>query len=116
MTPSGLRQLCNRLVDKVRVDLDPHKFRHTFAISYLRSEASAFALQKTPGHTTLDKTLRYAALMTEDLVNDNKAHSPATAPLAANPSEVRRDARLPPQLLWTSPPLQPESSPESSNS
>lgn len=61
------------------MELHPHKCRHTFAISYLRSGASVFALQKTLGHTTLDMSLRYAALMTEDLQNDHAKHSPVTA-------------------------------------
>ena len=76
LTTSGLLQLCQRIGHKAGVELHPHKCRHTFAISYLRSGASVFALQKTLGHTTLDMSLRYAALMTEDLVNDHKAHSP----------------------------------------
>lgn len=84
LTPSGLLQLCQRLGQKAGVDLHPHKCRHTFAISYLRSGASVFGLQKTLGHTTLDMSLRYAALMTEDLVNDHKAHSPVTALVCRN--------------------------------
>lgn len=84
LTTSGLLQLCQRLGQKAGVDLHPHKCRHTFAISYLRSGASVFALQKTLGHTTLDMSLRYAAFMTEDLVNDHKAHSPVAALLCRN--------------------------------
>jgi site-specific recombinase XerD len=79
LSTSGLLQLCNRLGEKAGVELNPHKFRHTFAISYLRSGASVFALQKTLGHSSLDMSLRYAALVTEDLVNDHAKHSPVAA-------------------------------------
>lgn len=82
LTPSGLLQLCHRIGERAGVELNPHKFRHTFAISYLRSGASVFALQKTLGHSSLDMSLRYAALMTDDLVNDHAKHSPVAALLA----------------------------------
>lgn len=76
LTTSGLLQLCQRIGHEAGVELHPHKCRHTFAISCLRSGASVFALQKTLGHTTLDMSLRYASVMTEDLVNNHKPHSP----------------------------------------
>ncbi|MDP9354156.1 MAG: tyrosine-type recombinase/integrase [Chloroflexota bacterium] len=82
LTPSGLLQLCRRLGDRVNVELHPHKCRHTFAITYLRNGASVFAVQKVLGHTTLDVTLRYAALLTDDLVKEHELHSPVAALLS----------------------------------
>lgn len=79
LSTSGLRQLCERLGSVAGVDANPHKFRHTFAISYLRSGASVFALQKTLGHETLTMTLRYSSLATDDLVNDHAKHSPVAS-------------------------------------
>jgi site-specific recombinase XerD len=79
LSTSGLLQLCQRLGEKAEVEASPHKFRHTFAISYLRSGASVFALQKTLGHTSLEMSRRYASLMTEDLVTDHAKHSPVAA-------------------------------------
>ncbi len=82
LTASGLLQLCKRIGVRAGVDLNPHKCRHTFAISYLRNGASVFALQKTLGHTTLDMTLRYSALLTDDLVSEHREHSPVAALLS----------------------------------
>ena len=79
LTPSGVLALCKRVGKRANVDLNPHKFRHTFSITYLRSGGSVFALQKTLGHTSLDTTLRYAALVTDDLVNEHAEHSPVQA-------------------------------------
>ncbi len=76
LTPSGLFQMCTRLSLKAGVKLAPHKCRHTFGIQYLRNGGSVFALQKTLGHSSLDTTLRYAALITDDLVNEHREHSP----------------------------------------
>ncbi len=82
LTPSGLYQALARRGKLAGVEVNPHKFRHTFAISYLRNGASVFALQKTLGHTTLDMTLRYSALMTDDLVSEHMEHSPVAALLS----------------------------------
>ena len=79
LTPSGLYQICTRLGRKAGVNVNPHKFRHTFGIAYLRTGGSVFALQKTLGHTSLDTTLRYAALVTDDLINEHAEHSPVQA-------------------------------------
>ena len=76
LTPSGLLQLCRRLGRRAGVALNPHKFRHSFAISFLRNGASAFAVQKVLGHSSLDVTLRYASMLTEDIVNEHNDHSP----------------------------------------
>lgn len=79
LSPSGLLQLCHRIGGRAGTELNPHKLRHTFAISYLRAGASVFALQKTLGHSSLDMSLRYASLMTDDLVASHKAYSPVVA-------------------------------------
>ena len=79
LTPSGLLQLCKRLGHRTGVKAAPHKFRHTFAITYLRNGGSVFALQKTLGHTSLDMTLRYSALLTDDIAREHHEHSPVAS-------------------------------------
>jgi integrase/recombinase XerD len=44
-----------------------HRFRHTFALNYVRSGGGLFHLQKQLGHTTLQMTRRYTELDTSDL-------------------------------------------------
>ena len=68
LTTSGLRQIFLRLSRRSGIHIAPHKCRHTFAIEYLRKGGNVFALQKTLGHASLDMTLKYAALVTDDLV------------------------------------------------
>ncbi len=87
LTPSGLFQICKQLSHKSGVKVAPHKCRHTFGIQYLRNGGSVFALQKTLGHTSLDTTLRYAALVTDDLVNEHRDHSPVAALLPSTRSK-----------------------------
>jgi site-specific recombinase XerD len=78
LTRWGLGQLCQRLGDRAHVAVNPHKFRHTFAITYLRAGGSVFALQKTLGHSSLDMSLRYSHMLTDDLVREHIEHSPVS--------------------------------------
>ncbi len=98
LTPSGLLQLCRRLGDRAGVELHPHKCRHTFAITYLRNGGSVFAVQKMLGHTTLDVTLRYAALLTDDLIHEHQEHSPVATllPRSRSKRESEDDSGRPP--------------------
>jgi site-specific recombinase XerD len=82
LTTSGLLQLCQRIGERADVPLNPHKFRHTFAITFLRNGASVFALKQQLGHASLDMVLRYAAMTTDDLVANHAKHSPVAARMA----------------------------------
>lgn len=51
----ALRQLINSLGAKVGIKkCHPHRFRHTFAITYLRSGGDIFTLKALLGHGSLD--------------------------------------------------------------
>jgi len=63
MTPNGLRHLIKRIAAKAKVEnAYPHKFRHTFALTYLRSGGDVFTLQALLGHTSLDIVRHYARI------------------------------------------------------
>lgn len=46
---------------------NPHKWRHTFALNFLRSGGNALLLQKIMGHSSLEMTMRYVRLAEQDV-------------------------------------------------
>ena len=48
-------------------DVHPHRFRHTFAIWFLRNGGNTFALQKLLGHEELATVLKYVHLAETDV-------------------------------------------------
>jgi integrase/recombinase XerD len=58
-----LRQVIKGLGDKAGVKkCHPHRFRHTFAITYLRSGGDIFTLKSLLGHGSLDMVEHYARI------------------------------------------------------
>jgi len=77
MTPNGLRHLIKRIAAKAKVEnAHPHKFRHTFALTYLRSGGDVFTLQALLGHTTLDMVRHYARIAEIDIEQAHHRASP----------------------------------------
>ena len=74
----ALRQLINALGAKVGVKkCHPHRFRHTFAITYLRSGGDIFTLKALLGHGSLDMVEHYARIAEVDVEQAHRKASPA---------------------------------------
>jgi integrase/recombinase XerD len=77
MNKSVLRQLVARLGAKAGVaHAHPQRFRHTFAITYLRSGGDVFTLQALLGHGTLEMVQHYARLAQIDIEQAHRRASP----------------------------------------
>ena len=57
-------------------NIHPHRFRHTFGVTYLRAGGDVLALQRILGHTTLVMVNHYLHLASSDVVSRHQAHSP----------------------------------------
>jgi integrase/recombinase XerD len=78
MNRDGLRQLLGSLGEKVQVlKCHPHRFRHTFAITYLRSGGDLFTLKSLLGHSTLEMVEHYARIADVDVEQAHRKASPA---------------------------------------
>lgn len=75
---TALRLLIVRMGDRADVKgATPHRFRHTFAINFLRNGGHLFALQEMLGHSTLEMVRSYARLAELDIAIAQRRASPA---------------------------------------
>jgi integrase/recombinase XerD len=76
--PSALRHLIKSIAARCDVkNAYPHKFRHTFAITYLRAGGDVFTLQSLLGHGSLDMVRHYAKIAQMDVEQAHRKASPA---------------------------------------
>ena len=77
--PTGrVRKVLLHFGHKAKVsDIHPHRFRHTFALQFLRNGGDSFTSKMLMGHTTLEMVNRYVRLAAVDLKSIHAKASPA---------------------------------------
>ena len=74
---NNLRNTLKRIGQRAGVTgVTLHRFRHTFAIAFLRNNGHIMALQRLLGHSTLDMVTRYLAIAQADIENAHQEASP----------------------------------------
>ena len=75
---NNLRQTLQRIGERAGVrGVTVHRFRHTYAITFLRNGGNPLVLQELLGHEKLETVRVYVALAAIDLENAQRASSPA---------------------------------------
>ena len=73
----ALLQIIERIGLRANIpNCHPHRFRHTFAIQFLRNGGNIYTLQALLGHTSLDMVKRYLAISQIDMDRDHEKASP----------------------------------------
>ena len=76
-TRTSLAHLIRQIGKRVGVeDAHPHRFRHTFAVTYLRSGGDPYTLQEILGHSTMEMVKIYLSLAQVDIDAAHKKASP----------------------------------------
>jgi site-specific recombinase XerD len=79
MVYDTLRSLMDRLQEQAGVhDVHAHRFRHTFAITFLRNGGDIYTLQKILGHSTLEMVKTYLDIAKSDIARAHEKASPVT--------------------------------------
>lgn len=75
-TRTSLAHLIKAIGKRAGVRAHPHRFRHTFAVTYLRNGGDPYTLQEILGHSTMEMVKTYLSLAQIDLDTAHLKASP----------------------------------------
>jgi integrase/recombinase XerD len=77
LAPRALYDIVQSVAKRAGVpNAHPHRFRHTFAVNFLRNGGNQISLMRLLGHTSLSMTAHYVALVQADLEEQHRKFSP----------------------------------------
>jgi integrase/recombinase XerD len=72
----ALREMLRRRGNLVGIQANPHKFRHSFAVAYLRNGGKLETLRAIMGHSNFGITLHYARIAGVDIAEAHEEADP----------------------------------------
>ena len=77
MDRDRLYKIISKIGNRANIkDCHPHRFRHTFAILYLRNKGDPWSLQRMLGHATMEMVSNYLAIAQADMDASHRSASP----------------------------------------
>jgi len=77
LSPNAVQHVLRDIGGRAGVEnVHPHRFRHTFAIEYLRNGGDIFTLKRILGHASLKTVEYYLSLVQGDVKNAHRKASP----------------------------------------
>lgn len=79
LTASGVAQSITRAMSRAGIlppKAGPHLLRHTFGKWYIMKGGDVFSLQRIMGHRSVETTMIYVSMNTEDLIEQHSKFSP----------------------------------------